>query len=337
MYSSIYDLPSQVRNSLDSDDQKVWMDKYNSYDPQNAEEAYSAYRKAWRACTELPSSFSFCIKASLDKIDKDREIIDLESLKKNIDDYIMRNGNVQWEHGNYNVGCVYDWAPINVDGINGIEVYGNLYGGSLVYDNMRKAFIKGYNSMSVAGEADGGKYQCDERGCYIRRSVRQLLEISLCKVPANKGCTLNWYHEGKVAKSASEDDDIDLIVESYVIHKSYSECPFLKLKKALKDIGYDAHATVVGVTVPMSESEFEETLPYAKSCNLSAIWSNGQALFNDRDYLIELSYKDGLEQGYLSPEGRVLSSITKSQFEMLIDRDVLFTQDGEYFLDHPSS
>ena len=335
MYSSIYDLPSQVRNSLDENDQKVWMDSYNQYDPQNPDEAYSAYKKAWHACAELPSSFSFKIKASMDMVDKDREIIDLESIKKHIDDFIRRNGNVQYEHGNYNVGCVYDWMPIKKDGVDGIEVYGNLYGGDMVYDNMRKAFIKGYNSMSVAGEADGGKYQCDEKGCYIRRTVKSLMEISLCKVPANKGCTLSWYHEGKpIAKSAS--DDYELHIDEYEIHKSYNECPFLRLKKSLSDIGYDAHATVIGVTIPMSQNEFEQTLPYMKSCNLHAIWSDGVALVNDKDYLIELSFKDGVENGYLTPEGRVLKSISREQFEMLADRDVLYALNGELFLERPS-
>ena len=335
MYTSIFDLPSQVRNSLDENDQKVWMDTYNSFDPKNPASAYLAYKKAWHACAELPSSFSFKIKASMDMIDKDREIIDLDSIKKHIDDYIQHNGNVQYEHGGYTVGAVYDWKPIKKDGVDGIEVYGNLFGGSMVYDNMRQAFIKGYNSMSVAGEADGGKYQCDEKGCYIRRTVKSLMEISICKVPANKGCTLSWYHEAdKIAKSAS-DDDFNLVIDEYEIHKSYNECPFLRLKKALKDIGYDAHATVFGVTVPMSREEFEQTLPYMKSCNLHAIWSDGEALINDRDHLIELSFRDGVEKGYLSPDGRVLKSITKDQFEMLVDRDVLTSLNGELFLEHP--
>lgn len=336
MYSSIFDLPSQVRNSLDETDQKVWMDTYNRFDPQSADEAIMAYRKAWHACAELPSSFSFKIKASVDAIDKDREVIDLASLKKHIDSYINGGGPVQWEHGSYNVGCIYDWEPTKVKDMDAIEVYGNVYGGSMVYDNMRKAFIKGYNSLSVAGEADGGKYVCDEKGCYIKRTVKQLLEISLCKVPANKYCTMSWYHENdKIAKSASS-DELSFHVEEYEIHKSYTECPFLRLKRALEDIGYDAHATYFGVTVPMAKSEFEQTLPYMKSCGLHAIWSDGEALINDRDYLIELSYKDGIDKGYLSPDGRVLKSITKSQFEMLVDRDVLYSLNGELFLEHPS-
>lgn len=333
MYSNTFELPTQVRNSLDEDDQKVWMDTFNKCNPQTVGESYEAYKKAWHACKELPSSFSFRIKASMDMVDKDREIIDLNSVKKNMDAFIKHNGNIQYEHGNYGVGAVWDWKPIKENGVDGIEVYGNLFGGDLVYDRMRKAFINGTNSMSVAGEADKGKYQCDERGCYIRRNVTSLMEISLCTVPANKGCTLSWYHEGKsIAKSAS---DVRLNVDEYEIHKSYHECPFLNLRKSLRDIGYDAHATALGVTVDMSKEEFDRTLPYMKSHNLSAIWSDGSALINDRDYLIEISYKDGVAKGYISEDGVIQSSISKSQFETLLDRDVLCKEDGVYRIDYP--
>lgn len=61
MYSSILELPTQVRMSLDEDDQKVWMDAYNAQNPQDPESVGEAKKMAWMACLKLPSSFSFDI------------------------------------------------------------------------------------------------------------------------------------------------------------------------------------------------------------------------------------------------------------------------------------
>lgn len=335
MYGSIYELPSQVTSSLDDVDAKVWMDTYNNLKPISKSEIKKAKRAAWHACKNLPSSFSFKIKASMDMIDKDREIIDLDSIKKHLDSYIDYGGNVQWEHGDYNVGTVWDWEPIKKDGVDGVEVWGNLFGGDHVYDRMRKSFIDGKNSMSVAGEADKGKYQCDEKGCYVRKGVKQLLEISLCAVPANKGCTLSWYNkDAKLTKSAKE--DINLKVDEYIIHKSYYECPILSLQKSLKDIGYkDAHATYAGVKIKMSNSEFAKAYPYMEKHNLHAIRLGDSVYLNDKNYLIEKSYKLGLDCGFINPDGTLLPNITKSQFSDLVERDVLEEENGVFRIKRP--
>ena len=85
MYNSIYELPSQVLASLDEKDATKWMEVYNSLNPKTEKEVKNAKKEAWKACKDLPSSFSFKIKASVDAIDKDREIIDLDSIKKHMD------------------------------------------------------------------------------------------------------------------------------------------------------------------------------------------------------------------------------------------------------------
>lgn len=335
MYSNIHELPSQVTASLDDDDAKIWMDTYNKLNPQTEEEIKDAKKSAWHKCKKLPSSFSFRIKASVDAVDKDKEVIDLDSIKNHIDSYIDYGGPVQWEHGDYQVGNIWDWRPIKVDGRDAIEVYGNVYGGDQVYDNMRKMFVEGNNSLSVAGEAGFGKYQCDEKGCYMRRDVKQLLEISLCKVPANKHCTLSWYNkDAKLTKSAQNEREgyYNFGIDEYEIHKSYKECPMLGLKKSLSDIGYETHATEVGVFVPMSYTEYQHALPIMKSAGVSSVWYDGQALLNDKEYLIEITFKDGLKKGYIDPDGRVNEKVTKSQFDSMLEKDVLYKDGSEYFI-----
>lgn len=284
-------------------------------------------------CKNLPSSFSFRIKASVDAVDKDKEIIDLDSIKEHMQDYLDRGGPIQYEHGDYQVACAWKAVPIKVDGRDGVELWGNVYGGDDgVFDNMRKMFIEGYNSLSVAGEASFGKYQCDERGCYMRRHVKELLEVSLCKVPANKHCTLSWYNKDAKIKKSIDTDSINFYVDEYTIHKSYHECPFLRLKKSLMDIGYEAHMTPVGVLVPMSYDEYQRTLPVMKSHGVSSVWSDGEALLNDREYLIEISFKNGLRKGYIDPDGRINEKITKSQFSDLCERDIVYRDGSDFYI-----
>ena len=185
-YASIRELPSQVRASLDDRDCEVWMNTYNAHAPTTDSDAAAARKAAWSACRELPSSFSFKATGSVDAVDDQREILDLESIKTHMDSFIEFGGPLVYDHGNYTVGVVTDWEPEVIEGKNGVAIYGNLFGGAEVYDKMRKAFIRGKNSVSVAGEADHGKYTCDRNGCYSRRNVRQILEISLCGTPSNK-------------------------------------------------------------------------------------------------------------------------------------------------------
>lgn len=323
MFQNTYELPTQVRASLDEDDQEKFMEAYNLENPKTEEEAQKALRKAWHACAKLPSSFSFKIVAAMDDIDRDKEMITAKSVKSALDDYIKHGGNVQWEHANYNVGTIWDWEPIKKNGMDGVLVYGNLYGGDIVYDKMRKNFIDGKNSLSVGGEADMGKYQCDEKGCYVRRNMKQLLEISLCAVPANKHCKMEWYNEkakGKVKKSAS---DFHLDVVEYEIHKSYNECPTQALKKSLSYIYPEVHATYDGVFVPMSYEDYLDEQIQIRKSGLRPIWTGKGALIQDFDIMRELAFKDGHRLGAIDDDGRVTESISKSDFDVLYNWGLL--------------
>jgi cation transport regulator ChaB len=336
-YATILELPTQVQNSLDDRDQEVWRKAYNALAPKTADQVRQAKREAWKACKTLPSSFSFKITASADAIDKDREIIDLDSIKKNMDRFLDEGGNIQFEHGNYQTACAWDWEPYTKDGVDGIYVWGNVYGGTPVYDNMRKSFVKGINSLSVAGEATMGRYQCDRRGCFVKRQVDQVMEISLCRIPANKYCTMEWYNDkASFTKSASAPgtEELRFGVQEYEIHKSYQFCPLQALKRDLLDIGYqNVHATEDGVLVEMKFPEFERDYPLMKAHGLEADWSlSGYACINDRSYLEEKAFKDGFKAGHVTPEGKLLPGFDEQRFRMLAEKDLICQkEDGFYF------
>ncbi len=315
MYQNVFELPNQVRNSLDESDQKTFLDAYNKANPKTTEEARAALRKAWMACKDLPSSFSFKIIASVEDIDIDREILDMNSLKNHMDDFIDRGGNIQNDHHNFQLGTIWDWEPYKVDGKDGIVVWGNLFGGDSVYDDAREAFVKGTNSLSVAGSADKGRFQCDEKGCYTRRNVNQLLEISLCKVPANSYCKLQWYNEDAKFSKSRDDSELPLDVIEYTIHKDYNYCPIQRLKRDLKRAGFEAHARTNGVFIPTDD--FDKTRIVAKSCGIIAEPAEGGALLNRRNDLIEKYYREGTSEGYMDSAGNLKPTIRKSKlFEM---------------------
>lgn len=329
MYSMISELPSQVTSSLDEDDCKVWMDRYNQLNPTDEASAKEARREAWRACKNLPSSFSFKIKASVDAIDKDKEVIDLDSIKEHMDSYIDYGGNIQYEHGGYHVGCCWDWEPFHENGMSGIYAWGNLFGGDQVYDDMRENFVKGRNSLSVAGEADNGTYECDERGCYVRRNVKQLLEISLCTVPANKHCRLAWYNDK--ASLTKSDAFVPMCVEEYEIHKTYGECPHLALRKSLREDGFDAHARIDGAYIPLSE-EWEDTMRLImKSKGLCTYPVEGGVLVTDRASGIKKAFTELYLSHSIYPDGR-LEGVDPTLFKQMVSNGLIDRKGGEFYL-----
>jgi len=339
-YSSIYELPSQVRTALDEDDQKVWMDTFNKADAKTEAEVRQAKKDAWRACMNLPSSFSFKIIASVEDVDKDKEVIDMDSLRKHMDEYIDHNGNLMAEHKNYCTGHIFDWEPIKKDGMDAVMVYGNLFGGpDPVYKSIRESFIKGRNNLSVAGESGHKVYQCDSKGCYTKRFVKSLQEISLCFVPANRHCTLQWKNpNADFAKSASvkaNPSEIDLDVIEVNFHKSYEECPILSLRKSLRDSGIDAHARTDGVFIPMSSSDFAKSVGSMRKAGLCVEWTEGGALVKDRDVVLEQLFKEGFEKGVLNEEG-VLDDSDYSFFAKACGMGLLERRDGKYRLVDPS-
>lgn len=327
MYQTINELPSQVRASLDEDDQEEWMKVYNSMDPKSAEQTLDATKKAWGACKDLPSSFSFCIIASVEDVDKDKEVIDVKSIEEGLDSYISYGGNVQFDHNNYTVGCIWDWEPITVDKKPGVRVWGNVFGGDQVYDQVRKKFKEeGVNSLSVAGEADKGKWQCDEKGCYTRRNVRQLMEISLCKVPSNDRAKMVWYNDNaKLTKSA---DSVLLRADSFIIHDDHDSCPILGLRKSLKDAGIEAHARKDGVHVPMTGEEFDMVKPFLDEFLYTP--TDEGIIMKSATEEMKKEFESAYKSGYIDKDGYVTDKITKSEFSRMYE-DGLINYDGLTF------
>lgn len=303
------------------------MKAYNQASPKTPEEAERAMKSAWKACAELPSSFSFNAIASVDAIDSDREKIDVDSIKKHMDDYIRYGGNVNWEHRDLVVGTVWDWAPIQVNGRPGVQIWGNLFGGRDIYDQARKIFVDGSQGVSLGGQAKPTGYKCDSEGCYVSRTVNNLYEISITANPANPYAQTIAFSKGEFKKSKRMGVDLSLV--SYRIHRDYSTCPVMKVRKALEDEGFvGLHATKDGVVVPGTCSDVIGYLTGCKGYVLSK--SADGMLVQDRAWATERAFKDGFSKGYIDADGMVSPTMPEGTFKDLYRKGIIW-EDGDRF------
>lgn len=312
MYSTIEELPTEVRNSFDADDAKVWMEKYNGY--AETMEPSEARKKAWHDCIELPSSFSFHIYASVEAVDSDGEKIDMDSILKNVDSYIAEGGNVQQAHSNYQIATIWDYEPCTEPetGKPAVAVWGNVYGGdgtNAEFTKAREDFLDGQNSLSIGGDASVEGYECDDEQCYVRRNLTELMEISLCHVPANPYAKLIWYNDKAVVKS-KDPDIVTLKVDSVKVHRSYDECSFEKVAKALTlatKVPFTYRITKRGCMV--STPQETDMMGVFDSLKLHYDYDLTKSEFVVRSLEDELHrvFKRGNREGWMTKDGKVLT------------------------------
>ena len=337
-YANNFDLPTQVKQALLSDEaQTLWRESYNKCDPQDEDEAFDAWQKAWWACKDHPSSFSFHAIASVEDFDKDNEIIDIDSLQKSMDRYFKSGAPLQFNHSNYQVGLAWKCEPFTKDGMKGLTIWGNLYGGDDgIYDKVRRMFVKGTNSLSVAGESDDKSYVCNQHACGFKRSVSELLEISICKTPANKHAVLISYND-KATNTFAKSADTDVIIKfsQLEVHRDETSCPILKLRKSLRDSGIDAHAREDGVFIPMDSATFSKTIGTMRKAGLYVEWTDGGALVKDQDAVLESIFKEGFAKGSVDADG-VVDTSDYLFFAKACDMGLLERRNGQYYLTDPS-
>lgn len=321
MYQHAFELPVDVRNCFDDKDIEVFLKSYNSMDPKTPEEHVMALQKAFEDCAKLPSSFSFHAIASVDAIDSDREKITVDSIKKHMDDYILYGGNVNWEHRDLVTGKIWKWAPITVKRRPGVQIWGNLYGGRDIYDKIRKSFASGKNGFSLGGQADPVGYKCDADGCYIKRDVTNIYEISVTSNPANPFARPLEYTNGHFSKSTK--DGIDLNIESYTIHRDYTTCPILSVKHRLAEQGFSGlHATNDGVFMPVTWGDDLLTALIGQDGYVLQKSGDG-VLVQDRQWATERAFKEGFDGGWILPDGSLTRDVPKDTFTDLYSKGLI--------------
>lgn len=339
MYSTIAELPTEVKNSFDDDDCETWLKIYNEQDPKTDEQIKQAKEIAWNACKTLPSSFSFDIIASVEDVDSDGELITVKSLSDQMDKYIEQGGTVMSEHGDYRTGHIWGWDEYTDPdtGYPGVIVHGNVFGGrseNSEYAQARQDFLDGKNNLSIAGDASVEGYECDGARCFTRRNITQLMEISLVSNPANPYAKLQWFNDKAVVKSK---DDINLKVSNVGIHKSYNECDLERMRKILK--GQDCKVTKNGLVVVIPK----DVKKPARFVNLikSKIKTFGQVISVSTDSvtidtnkrILEREFKKSYADGECNDEGILTDKVGRGRFYELYNRGLIKNTDKGFGFD----
>ncbi len=323
MYQSIRELPSQVTSALSDDDAKAWMDKYNEslegVGSPTEEDVLAARRNAWYSVKDSPSSYSFCAKATVEAVDKQGELVDLQSVKDLMDDYISHAGPMSWDHSNYIVGTVWGWEDIDTENGPGIAVWGNLFkGDDPVYKATRKAFASGANKLSVAGDAPKEDRTCDsEHGCYVRRKMRQLMEIAITPHPVNRYATLLWKNDASLAKSEGMGAPMaELALCDMMIHRSEEDCPIMLMRNALRKSGIEAHARTQGVFIPGVNADRCRVL--SRTVGLRMVPVEGGALIPSPEKVLETEFRKSFRRGEIDESGVLVNGlVSEDRFKEL--------------------
>lgn len=320
MYQNIRELPTQVISALSDDDARSWMNKYNealaTVDDPSEGDVLAARRDAWYSVKDSPSSYSFCAKATVEAVDKQGELVDLQSVKDLMDDYIAHSGPMSWDHTNYTVGTVWGWEPIDTENGPGIAVWGNLFkGDDPIYKTTRKAFAKGANKLSVAGDASREDRTCDsEHGCYVRRKMRQLMEIAITPHPVNRYATTLWSNDNLAKSERSGTPMLTLDVVDAMIHRSEEDCPIMQMRNALRKAGIDAHARTDGVHISMDPSKASWL---SERTGLKMIPTADDILIPNPENVFEDEFKKSFRAGEITPEGYLTLDMNEDRFKEL--------------------
>lgn len=255
-YSTIKELPSEVRSSFDERDQKKWMEAYNkasqSKDPDQAKV------DAWMSMVDAPSSLAVETWGSVEVRDADGELVPVDTIAEYSDKFIENGGLMHDSHSNVPVGTVWNWEKRKHPdtGQDGIVFYFNIYRDGEVFERARDDVLSGRkNAVSIGAEAPRGGYKCDDRGCYVERDVTDLYELSICETPANPEAY--FINVGKdIAKSQKplKGELFRIGIKDVTVHQDYTTCPLQKCKHDLLMCGFNnVHIADDGTIVAKSK------------------------------------------------------------------------------------
>ena len=118
------------------------------------------------------------------------------------------------------------------------------------------------------------------------------------------------------------------------VHRDESWCPILKLRRALRESGIDAHAREDGVFIPMTSSMFAKSIGDMRQSGLCVEWTDGGALVKDRDAMLESVFKEGFAKGVVDADG-VVDASDYLFFAKACDMGLVERRNGRYVLSDP--
>lgn len=231
-YSSVDELPSEVRRAFSREDALKWLEEYNKefdavpLDPEapfTESPQFIAREKAWESCKNLPSSRYIMSVVSTEIVDKDGDIADVDGYVSEGQVFVNLGGQVARNHSNKTIGTVWKVykATDSNTGKPCVVACMNFFRGKPTYDRAWNDYKSRRLEWSI-GSIVQAKRECDSNTCYNRLYPEQWFELSLVDYARNP---VTYNIESNETAKGEEDRNLEMHDE---------ECPILKKYNAFK-------------------------------------------------------------------------------------------------------
>ena len=193
-YTSVEEIPFNVRLCYDEDDIIQWLAAYNNACDLIKDGTYTvpdycvsdamyAREIAFETCKYLPSSRFVECSATVEVVDRQGEVADVDSYLKASSQFIDRGGIGIEQHSSKVISVIWK-AYAGVDEVTGkpaIFTCENYFRGTKLYDEAWEGVLNGaLQEKSIGSRIDPKKTEteCDEDGCHNRIYADQWFELS---------------------------------------------------------------------------------------------------------------------------------------------------------------
>ena len=249
-YTALEEIPFNIRRCYDTEDLTVWMTKYNEFYTKIKDgqievpdycqnDAMYARELAFDACKYLPSSRFVEASSTVEVLDRQNEVADIESYYDGSKEFIDFGGIGIQQHSSKVISTIWK-AYKGVDEATGqpaIFTCENYFRGKKMYDDAWYAVLNGgLSEKSIGSRIDPAKTktECDESGCHNRVYADQWFELSSVFRGANPRTYIIDKHEA--LKSFGN-------VHIVAINDRYKMCPIKEKYLSFKSDVADADPT----------------------------------------------------------------------------------------------
>ena len=246
-YTALEEIPFNIRRCYDEEDLTVWMTKYNDFYTKIKDgqievpdycqnDAMYARELAFDACKYLPSSRFVEASSTVEVLDRQNEVADIESYYDGSKEFIDFGGIGIQQHSSKVISTIWK-AYKGIDEATGqpaIFTCENYFRGKKMYDDAWYAVLNGgLSEKSIGSRIDPAKTktECDESGCHNRVYADQWFELSSVFRGANPRTYIIDRHEA--LKSFGN-------VHIVAINDRYKMCPikerYLSFKSDVADV-----------------------------------------------------------------------------------------------------
>lgn len=193
-YTSVDEVPFNIRLCYDEKDIIQWMSAYNNACDMIADgtievpsycvsDAMYAREMAFTSCKYLPSSRFVECSATVEVVDKQGEVADIQSYLEASREFIDKGGIGIEQHSSKVISVIWK-AYEGIDEETGkpaIFTCENYFRGTKMYDDAWQGVLNGaLQEKSIGSRIDPEKSQreCDEQGCHLRIFADQWFELS---------------------------------------------------------------------------------------------------------------------------------------------------------------